>query len=613
MACEHCGCHAEHSHWHSHGQCDEENWGVIISRLILGALLFLAAFILKYRFLFVLSYIVLGYDVVFNAVKNYRNIFNESFLMTIATFGAFILGEFPEACAVMLFYQIGEFLSDYATDKSKASIGGLIDLRSDTARLLTDNGFSKVSSESVHIGDIIRVASGEKVALDGVISKGSGYFDTKSLTGESVPKKLEVGDTVLSGYVACDSVVEITVTAEYSDSTASKILRLISDDKKAKSEKFITKFARIYTPIVVLSALLIAIIPIILGYDFKVWLYRAILFLVVSCPCALVVSIPLSFFSGIGCASLKGILIKGAFTLENAAKIRNFAFDKTGTLTDGDFAVRKVVCNKISEYELIKYAAYCEFYSPHPIARAIKSYFGQEIDDTIISEYREISGKGVSATVASHSVMLGSAGFAGIENAEKGAIYVNIDGKYAGSILVADKVKSEAKSAILRLKKQGVYPCILTGDGFESAKSVADELDIPFYASLLPQDKVSRLDEIKKSGFTAFVGDGINDAPVLTRADVGVSMGNIGSDAAIEASDVVLTSDNLEKLPLLIKISRKTMKIVKQNIAFSILVKAAIMLFGAFGLASIWLAVFADVGVLILAVINSLRAFWVKD
>lgn len=603
MSSCHCSCNENHDCSH------EENRLPIIIRLILGAVLFISALFAHNNSLFIIAYIILGYDVILGALKNYKNIFNESFLMTVATIGAFILGEFPEACAVMLFYQIGEFLSDYATDKSKKSIGELMDLRSDTASLLTDDGFSPVLSETVHIGDTIRVLAGEKVPLDGIISKGTGYFDTKSLTGESVPQKLGVGDTVLSGFVCCDSAIEISVTKEYADSTASKILALVSDDKKANSEKFITKFARIYTPIVVILAVLLAIIPTIFGGDYKIWIYRAILFLVVSCPCALVVSIPLSFFAGIGCASLKGILIKGAFALENAAKIKNFAFDKTGTLTDGKFAVRSVNCESYAEAELLKYAAYCEYYSNHPIAKAIKEYYKNDIDESLISDFSEIAGKGVLATINLHKVMAGSAEFIGIKEAEKGFVYISIDGNFVGSILVSDSIKNEAKSAIENLKKLNISPVILTGDSLENSKKIADELNIPVNSSLLPQDKVYKIENLKKSGVTAFAGDGINDAPVLSIADVGISMGNIGSDAAIEASDIVLTADDLSKIPKLIKISRKTMRIVKANIVLSIFVKVAVMLLGAFGLTSIWIAVFADVGVLILAVLNSLRAF----
>lgn len=609
MDCHNSGCSCGQC-GHDHGA---ENHSLIIIRLAAGAILFFTALIIKSNPLFLISYTILGYDVVINAVKNIRHIFNEHLLMTVATFSAFALGEFPEACCVMLFYQIGEFLSDFAQDSAKESIGALMDLRSDTANLLTDGHFKTVPSKEVNVGDIIRVSSGEKVPLDGVITEGSAYFDTKALTGESVPRRFSAGDEILSGYVSCDSVIQIKTTKKYDESAASKILALLSDEKKAHSEKFITRFAKIYTPIVVLLAVLIAVLPLLFGADYRVWLYRAILFLVVSCPCALVVSVPLSFFAGIGCASSKGILVKGAYILEKSAKIKNFAFDKTGTLTDGKFCVRSIKSTDISEKELLKYCAYCEFYSNHPIAKAVKDFYGEEIDESLISDYSEISGLGVCANVNSHKIAAGSADFLKIKKGEKGSVYVSIDGVLAGSIEISDMLKPEAKSAVSHIKNLGISPLILTGDTAENAREISDNLNIPFYASLLPQDKVSKIKAVKKSGITAFAGDGINDAPVLSSADVGVSMGKIGSDAAIESSDVVLISDNLEKLPLLVKIARKTMRIVYENTVFSILVKVMVMLLGALGIATIWLAVFADVGVLILAVINSLRAFLVRD
>ena len=595
---------------HQHG---DENRLLMIIRLLSGTILFLIALILKNNPLFVISYLVLGYDVIVNAIKNIKHILNEHFLMSIATLSAFILGEFPEACCVMLFYQIGEFLSDYAQDKAKDSIGALMDLRADTAHVLKGRSFETVPSQDVNIGDIIRVLPGEKVPLDSTIKKGGTYFDTKALTGESIPKFLKEGDTVLSGYIAGDSVIEMEVTKKYADSTASKILALLQDEKKARSEKFITRFAKIYTPAVVFLAVLIAVLPLTFGGDYRIWFYRAILFLVVSCPCALVVSVPLSFFAGVGCASSKGILVNGAYILEKAAIIKNFTFDKTGTLTDGHFCVRMVKSDKLSEDELLKYCAYCEFYSSHPIACAIREFYGKQIDESLISNYKEVSGKGAVAYVNSHKIAVGSASFLGISNWEKNCVYVTVDDEFAGSIKISDMLKPEAENALSKLKSIGISSVILTGDSAENTKEVSDTLNIPFYASLLPQDKVEKVKELKKTGITAFAGDGINDAPVLSIADIGVSMGKLGQDAAIESSDVVLTSDNLEKLPLLIRIAKKTMRIVYENVIISILVKVAVMLLGVLGLASIWLAVFADVGVLILAVINSLRAFLVKD
>lgn len=605
MSCHNCCCE-EHEH-------EEENRSLIISRLIIGAILFVIALIFKVKALFVVSYIILGYDVIINAVKGIKNIFNEYFLMTVATIGAFALGEFPEACAVMLFYQIGEFLSDYAQDKAKDSIGALMDLRSDTANVLIDGSFKEVSSEKVAIGDIIRVLPGEKIPVDGVVTKGSAYMDTKSLTGESVPRRFDVGDEVLSGYILSDSAIEMKATKTYSDSTASKILALLSDEKKAHTEKFITRFARVYTPLVVFFAILLAILPPLFGGDFKVWLYRAILFLVVSCPCALVVSVPLSFFAGIGCASVNGILIKGAYSLERAAKTKVLAMDKTGTLTDGNFCVRKIKCFDMEEAELLKYSAYCEHYSLHPVAAAIKEYYNDDIDESVISDFHEISGKGVAANICGHTVKVGSAELAGVEHGDKKSVYVCIDEKYAGSIEIDDMIKPEAAGALSKLEKYGIRALMLTGDNAENAATVAETLGIPYYASLLPAAKAEKINELKKGAVTAFVGDGINDALVLSKADLGISMGEIGSDAAIEASDAVLTSDNLEKLPRLFKISRKTMRIVYENIILSISVKIIVMLLGALGAASVWLAVFADVGVLILAVINSLRAFIIRD
>ena len=607
MSC-HSGCHCSECHHH-----DEGSPKLMLFRLLTGAAIFAAALYSESKYLFVIAYFILGYDVIINALKSIKNIFNEHFLMTIATIGAFILGEFPEACAVMLFYQLGELLSDYAQDRAKDSIGALMDLRSDTAHRLVSDEIETVPSEQIVIGDIIRVLPGEKIPLDGIIRKGSAYIDTKYLTGESVPHLFNAGDEVLSGYVAGDSVIEIEVTKKYADSTASKILELLKYEKKSKSEKFITRFARFYTPFVVFLAALVALLPPIFDGNYRVWFFRSMLFLVVSCPCALVVSVPLSFFAGIGCASIKGILIKGSQSLENAAKIKNFAFDKTGTLTDGQFSVRGVKSIDLKEDEIIKYCAFCEYFSIHPIASAIKEFYGKKIDSDAISYYREFSGKGVSAIIDNHKIAVGSADFIGVDASENDTVYMSIDGVYGGSITVSDMIKSEAFDAVSMLKKLGISPVMLTGDSEKNAKTIADNLGIPFYAALLPDGKVNKLKELKKSAPTAFAGDGINDAPVLSVADIGVSMGKIGSDAAIEASDIVLTSDNLKNLPLLIRISRKTMRIVYENITLAIFVKLAVMILGVSGLASIWLAVFADVGILIITILNSLRAFLVKD
>jgi len=610
MSCNHCNNH-NHEHNHSHNN-EKETIKLMVFRLILGIVLFLTAFYTKKDTIYLISYVVLGYDVVWSEIKSIKNIFNEHFLMSVATIGAIAIGNFPEAVIVMLFYQIGELLSDFAVDKSKKRIGDLIDLRSDTATVLVDGAFATVPSQNVKEDDIIRVSAGEKIPLDGEVIEGTAYLDTKSLTGESKPQKVTVGDNVLSGSICNDSILKIKVTKSYENSTANKILELIDDDKQSNSEKFITKFAKIYTPIVVFLALLIVLIPTVLGYSFREWFYRSMLFLVVSCPCALVVSVPLSFFSGLGCASKNGILIKGAFALEEASKLKTIAFDKTGTLTEGDFTVQQVRSERFDKYSLLKYAAYAEYHSSHPIGKAVVLAFSENIDENKISEYKEISGKGILAIVDGHKVLVGSENFIGCQSKEN-AVFVSIDDEYAGYIEIYDKTKDNALSAIIELNKLGVSSIMLTGDTKENANKVAKSLNLPYFAGLLPQDKVFKLEELKSKNHTGFVGDGINDAPVLSHSNVGISMGEAGSDAAIEASDVVIISDNLEKIPMLIKISRKTMQIVKENICLSISVKVLVMLLGAFGFASMWFAVFADVGVCLLAVFNSLRAFIIKD
>ncbi len=612
MACKTCQSHDHHEHEHNH-ENNHEDGKIMATRLIIGLILFVMGFYFNNSTFYIISYVTLGYDVIFSAIKNIRYVFSEHLLMTIATLGAIYIDKIPEAVSVMMFYQFGELLSDFAVEKSKKSIGNLIDLRSDFANVLFNDTFSPMPSKSVKIGEIIRVSAGEKIPLDGIIIEGSAYLDTKSLTGESVPKKMSVGDEVLSGMICTDSVLKIKVTKLYEDSTASKILKLINDDKKSKSEKFITKFSKIYTPIVVLIALLITLVPSILGYEFKVWFYRSMLFLVVSCPCALVVSIPLSFFAGLGCASKNGILIKGAFALENASKLNSIAFDKTGTLTEGNFSVQTVQSTKYSKYDLLKYAASCEYHSSHPIAKAIKLAFNEEIDEGTISDYHETAGNGVSAKVNSHLVKVGTKDFINSSENADNAVFISIDNEYAGYIQIFDKIKDNAKASIDSIKKLKINPIMLTGDTKENATPISNRLGINYFSNLLPQDKVSKLKELQKDGFVGFVGDGINDAPVLSISDVGISMGNVGSDAAIEASDVVIVSDNLEKIPHMIKIARKTMQIVKENIILALSVKIIIMILGAFGIASMWLAVFADVGVCILALLNSLRAFFVRD
>lgn len=601
-------CHEEHGHdcCHTH---EDANRKALIVRLCAGTLLFGIALFTKITWLYYAAYLILGYDVLINAVKDIKNIFNECFLMSIATIGAFAIGEYPEAAAVMLFYQIGELLSDYAVDKSKENIGNLMDLRSDTAHILRNGNVVSVPCQDVEIGETIRVLAGEKIPLDGTITAGNANLDTSALTGEAIPLSVSVGDSVMSGSINSNSVIDITVTKRYSESTATKILDLVKENKKSKTEKFITRFSRIYTPIVVISALLIGIIPSIITGDTARWIYTAMTFLVVSCPCALIVSVPLTFFAGLGRASRKGILVKGSESLENLSKIKSIAFDKTGTLTEGKFTITNISA-AIDRQELLKYAAYTEYYSSHPIAKAIVAEYGGDINAEEIFDYKENAGYGVSAMVFGHYVSVGSAKHANADAAGKNAVYVSIDGAYAGSIELGDKIRREAKKALTDLSALKVTAVMLTGDCVSNAERVANILQIPYHAELLPADKVEKF---KQLGNAAFVGDGINDAPVLSCANVGISMGGIGSDAAIESSDAVIMSDDLSKIPLAVKIARRTMKLLHENIIFALAIKIAVMLLGILGYASMWLAVFADVGVCLLVVLNALRAFIDKD
>ena len=603
-----CGC----GHCHS----EEENPKLMIIRLITGGILFAAGMILKYfgyqsLIVFITAYLILGYDVLLNAVKDIKNIFNESFLMSIASLGAFAIGEAPEATAVMLFYQFGELLSDYAADKSKDAIFNLMDLRAETASVLKDGKTTVVPCEDVHVGETIIVSAGEKIPLDGVVTDGSAYVDMSAMTGESVPVLCSAGSLVLGGTINTNSVLTIQTTKEFSDSAASKILELVNTDKQAHTEKFITKIAAIYTPFVVLTALIVAVIPPLFLGDFKSWIYKALLFLVVSCPCALVVSVPITFFAGIGCLSKKGILVKGAYTLEKLSGLKAIAFDKTGTLTVGNFKVRSINANRD---DFLKLTAHAEYHSSHPIAKAILNEYRGDIDISSISNYREILGKGVSALVDGIEILVGTAHLledsgVKIDEIQENAVYVSINGDYAGSIVISDSLKSKAAELIQNLKKEKIYCEMLTGDSVENAKEIAEKLDISYAAQLLPADKVNHLNTIKSHGTTAFVGDGLNDAPVLSHADVAFAMGGIGSDAAIEASDAVIIDDDIAKIPLSVTVSKKVMKIVKQNIVMAIGIKLIVMLLGLLGIASMWLGVFADVGVCILAVLNASRAF----
>lgn len=582
--------------------------------------------------IFIVSYLIVGLDILKKALRNIKRgkVFDENFLMSIATLGAFCVGEFPEAVAVMLFYQIGELFQSYAVDKSRKSIASLMDIRPDYANLIKDGNEEKVNPDEVKIGDIIIVKPGEKVPLDGKVIEGISMIDTMALTGESVPRKVEVGSEILSGCINKDGVLKIEVIKEFGDSTVSKILDLVENasSKKSKSENFITKFARYYTPLVVIIAVILAIIPPLLLKDtsFSEWVYRALSFLVVSCPCALVISIPLSFFGGIGGASKIGILVKGSNYLETLSNTEIAVFDKTGTLTKGVFEVQEIKSVKISNEELLKITACVEYYSNHPIANSVKNAYGNEIDKNIVSDFTEVSGKGISAKYNSNQVLVGNEKLM-LENNiqyEKcksvGTIlYVAMNGEFMGYILISDIIKDDAKEAIKSLKKNGVKKTVmLTGDRKYVAEDVANKLEIDeVYSELLPDGKVSKVQEllVQKSmqGKLAFVGDGINDSPVLALADIGIAMGALGSDSAIEAADIVIMTDEPSKINKAIKLSRKTMKIVKENIVFAILVKVLILILCAIGIANMWHAVFADVGVSIIAILNALRMLSVKE
>ena len=606
-------------------------------QIIISFILFLVAMVVPFendlinKGLYIIAYLIVGLEIVWKAIRNiFRGkVFDEHFLMAVATIGAFVIGEFPEAVAVMLFYQVGELFQDYAVDKSRKSITSLMDIRPDIAFVKRNGKIEKISPEDVKIGENIVVKPGEKIPLDGIIVEGSSMVDTSALTGESVPKEVTVGDEVLSGCINENGLLTIKVEKEFGESTVSKILDLVENasSKKSKSENFITKFAKYYTPIVVIIAVLLAIIPpfvLNLG-EFTEWLYRALTFLVVSCPCALVISIPLGFFGGIGGASKTGILVKGSNYLEALSNTEIVVFDKTGTLTEGVFEVQKVEANGISKEELLKYASYAESNSNHPISISLKKAYNKEINQNSILNTEEIAGRGVSSNVEGREVLVGNDKLMKEKNisytpcSEIGTIlYVAIDNKYAGYILIADKIKEDSFKAIKTLKKNNIKETVmLTGDKKEVGEKVANELGLDkVYAELLPDGKVEKVEELMKDksekGKLVFVGDGINDAPVLALSDIGVAMGGLGSDAAIEAADVVIMTDEPSKIGTAIKISKKTMSIVKQNIIFAIAVKVLVLILTAFGIGTMWEAVFADVGVSVLAIINSLRALRVK-
>jgi len=607
-----------------------------LTKIIIAAVIFVAGLLAPKDpewlsiILFLAAYVVVGYEIIFKAVKNitHGEVFDENFLMTIATVGALIAGEYPEGVAVMLFYQVGELFQSYAVSKSRKSIAGLMDIRPDYANVKRGDGsLERVDPYDVNIGDIIVVQPGEKIPLDGIIIEGNSMVDTKALTGESVPREVSVGGEALSGCINVSGVLTIEVQKEFGESTVSKILDLVENasSKKSNSENFITKFARIYTPVVVGAAVLLAVIPSLITGEWSVWTLRALTFLVVSCPCALVVSIPLSFFGGIGGASRSGILVKGSNYLEALAKTETVVFDKTGTLTKGVFKVQEIHPVEVSADELLELTAYAESYSNHPISLSLKTAYGKEIDKSKVTDTEDIAGHGISVTVFGKKVFAGNTRLMkkiGVDYCKDEIIgtvvHVAIDSKYAGYIVIADEVKEDSAEAIRRLKAMGIkQTVILTGDSNSVGQKVGRELGVDkIYTELLPGDKVAKLEELlaakSAKGKLAFVGDGINDAPVLARSDIGIAMGGLGSDAAIEAADIVIMTDEPSKIASAIRISKKTLGIATQNTWLALGIKAVVLVLSALGITDMWMAVFADVGVTVLAVLNSFRALNTK-
>lgn len=608
----------------------------MLVRIIISFVLLVAAKLIGLEgwqnyLLFLVPYAVIGWDVLWRAIRNicHGQVFDENFLMAIATVGAFFTGECAEGVAVMLFYQVGELFQSYAVGKSRKSISSLMDIRPDYANIEKDGQLVQVDPDEVKIGDIIFVKPGEKIPLDGVVIEGTSTIDTAALTGESLPREAEAGSEVISGCINQSGLLKIKVSKEFGESTVAKILDLVenSSSKKAKAENFITRFAKYYTPCVVIGAVLLGVAPpLILGGGWAEWIHRALIFLVISCPCALVISVPLSFFGGIGGASKCGILVKGGNYLEALAKTEIMVFDKTGTLTKGVFNVTAVHPEKYSEADLLRFAAMAESYSDHPISRSLKRAYGKTIDNSRISKTEELSGRGVLAEIdgkiicAGNSKLMDEAGAQWHSCHHIGTIvHVAVDGVYAGHIVISDEIKEGSVKAIEELKKHGVEKCVmLTGDSKEVGESIGKQLGMDMvYTQLLPSDKVEKveqlLEEKSEKGRLVFAGDGINDAPVLSRADIGVAMGAMGSDAAIEAADIVLMDDNPEKILIAIDIAKKTLRIVHQNIVFALAVKAAVLVLGALGIANMWAAVFADVGVSVIAILNAMRALKISN
>ncbi len=619
-----CHCHdCQHCHQHEHDHHEKEGHGVLfraggaVALMLLGLVLHGPIALVP----FVAAYLLAGYDVLLSAIKSigHGEIFDENFLMAVASLGAMLMGEYAEGIAVLALYQAGEWLQDKAVDKSRDSIAALMDIRPDSANRLVDGRVEQVSPEDVAVGEMILVRPGEKIPLDGVVLDGTSALNTVALTGETLPRDVQPGDSVLSGSVNLSGTLTVQVSAAYGESTVAKILRLVeaSGESKAKAERFITRFARVYTPLVCLAAVLVAVVPSLFDGQWLRWIHQALTFLVISCPCALVISVPLTFFSGIGGASRKGILIKGANHMETLSRLNAVVFDKTGTLTLGSFAVTKVVPARGTEADLLALTALAEGSSTHPIAQSVVKAWGGEIDRSRLGQVEETAGQGLTAMVdgiqvhAGNRKLMASIGIDAPQVTEAGTvIHVAKGGVYQGYLLIADRVKPTAAQAMAELKQEGVARLVmLTGDRKAAAEDIAATLGLTeVHAELLPGDKVSRLEGMLGSGAVAFVGDGINDAPVLRRADVGIAMGGLGSDAAIEAADVVLMDDDPIKLPRAIRLARKTMGIVRQNIAFALGVKLAVMLLGILGTANMWIAVFADVGVCMLAILNAMRA-----
>ena len=615
---------AEHHHHHNHG-------GSAIVRVCIAIVFFTSGLVLHLSgfaklAVFGAAYLIAGYDILWSALKNIikGEVFDENFLMGIATLGAFALKEYPEAVMVMVLFQIGEYFQDRAVAKSRASITKLMDIRPDFANVEEGGGINKKSSEDVNVGDVIVVKAGEKIPLDGVVIDGKAVVDTSALTGEFLPREIREGDNAVSGCINTNGVIRIRVAKKFGESTVSKILELVehASEKKAKAENFITRFARYYTPAVVIGAVLLAILPpLLFGGAFGVWFERALTFLVISCPCALVISVPLGFFAGIGGASRCGILVKGSTYLEALSRSDSVVFDKTGTLTKGTFKVTKIKpADGVSENDLLEYTAFAENYSNHPIALSVKLYYGKEIDNALISDVSEFAGNGVRAEVRGNTVLAGNDKLMDKYNIvyskadEAGTIiYTALNNKYLGYIVISDEVKPDSAATIKELNKTVKNVVMLTGDSNSAADYVAKQLGIKnVYSQLLPAGKVEKIEELiakkPKNSSVIFAGDGINDAPVLTRADVGIAMGALGSDAAIEAADVVIMDDKPSKILTAVKVAQKTMSIVKQNIVFALGIKALFLLLGALGFITMWGAVFADVGVTLIAVLNSLRA-----